>query len=66
MRFFFATHLRPVSTFVALSRGLQNVYPVAQDLPDSIARAFARLDSSPKSRPPRNSLDEKVETKHPA
>jgi hypothetical protein len=60
MRFFFATHRRPVSTFVALSRGLQNAYPVPQDLPDSIARAFARIESLKKEKPQRHGLDEKA------
>jgi hypothetical protein len=52
MRFFLSTHWRPVSTFVALSRGLQKAYPVPDELPDSIARAFARLESSTKRTPP--------------
>jgi len=41
---FFSTHRRPLSTFVALSRGLQRAYPMSKDPPDSIAQAFARLD----------------------
>jgi hypothetical protein len=60
MRFFLATHRWPVSPLVALSRGLQNVYPVSQDLPDSIARALARIESSKKEKPQRHGLDEKA------
>jgi hypothetical protein len=42
-----------VSTLVALSQGLQKAYPVPHELPDSIARAFARLESSTdRTRPP--------------
>ena len=53
MRLFFSTHRRPVSTFVALSQGLQKAYPVPDELPNSIARAFARLESSTnRTRPP--------------
>ena len=46
MGLFFSTHRRPVSDLVALSQGLQKAYPVPDELPDSIARAFARLESS--------------------
>jgi len=53
MRLFFSTHRRPVSTLVALSQGFQKAYPVPHELPDSIARAFARLESSTdRTRPP--------------
>jgi hypothetical protein len=42
-----------MSTFVALSQDLQKAYPVPDELPDSIARAFARLESSTdRTRPP--------------
>ena len=34
MRLFFSTHRRPVSTFVALSQGLQKAYPVPDELPE--------------------------------
>ena len=60
MQFFLATHRRPVSTFVALSRELQKVYPVPQDLPDSIARALARLEPFRKGRPQRHGRDEQA------
>jgi hypothetical protein len=59
MRVFLATSRRLISTFVALGRGLDELYPVAQELPDSIARALARLDSSTKA-PPRKGADEKA------
>jgi hypothetical protein len=52
MRFFFATQRRSASPLSALSGGLPELYPVTQDLPDAIARAFARLDSSTKPTPP--------------
>jgi hypothetical protein len=50
----------PVSTFVALSRELQKVYPVPQDLLDSIARALARLEPFRKGRPQRHGRDEQA------
>jgi hypothetical protein len=40
---------KAISTFVALSRGLDELYSVPQDLPDSIARALARLESPAKT-----------------
>ena len=53
MRLFLSTHRRPVSTFVALSQDLQKAYPVPDELPDLIARALARLESSTdRTRPP--------------
>jgi hypothetical protein len=60
MRFFLATPRRLISTFVALSRGLDELYPIPQELPDSIARALARLESSTKTKPPRKGADEKA------
>ena len=48
-----------LSTFAALSRGIEEVYPVPQDLPDSIARALARLESSTKTKLPPHGRDEK-------
>jgi hypothetical protein len=56
MRFFLAM----ISTFVALSRGLDELYPILQELPDSIARALAPLESSRKTKPPRKGADEKA------
>jgi|tagenome__1003787_1003787.scaffolds.fasta_scaffold20467182_2 hypothetical protein len=52
MRLFFATHRRPGSTFMALRQGLQKAYPLPDELADSIARAFARLESSTDSTQP--------------
>jgi len=49
---------RAISTFVALSRGLDELYSVPQDLPDSIALALARLES-PKTNPPHHTAVEK-------
>jgi hypothetical protein len=60
MRLFFATHRRPVSTFMALRQGLQKAYPVPDELPDSIARAFARLESSTNSTQPPPERNQKV------
>lgn len=60
MRFFLATPRRFKSTFVALSRGLDELYPIPQELPDSIGRALARLESSRKAKPPRKGADEKA------
>jgi hypothetical protein len=54
MRFFFATQRKSVSPLSVLSRGLQELYPVTQEVPDAIARTFARLDSSTKTNPPRH------------
>jgi hypothetical protein len=42
---------RAISTLVALGRGLEEVYSVPQTLPDSIARALARLESATKTNP---------------
>jgi hypothetical protein len=60
MRFFVATPERLLSTFAALGRGIEEVYMVPQDLPDSIARALARLESSTKTKPPPDDRDEKA------
>jgi hypothetical protein len=60
MRFVLATSRRLKSTFVALSRSLEEVYPVPQELPDSIARALAGLESSTKIKPPPERADEKA------
>ena len=57
---FFSTHRRPLSIFVALSRGLQRAYPMSKDLPDSIAQAFARLETSTKVKPTRHGPGEKA------
>lgn len=56
---FFSTHRRPLSTFVALSRGLQRAYPMSKDLPDSIAQV-ARLETSTKVKPTRHGPGEKA------
>ena len=50
---------RAISTFVALSRGLDELYSVPQDLPDSIALALARLESPAKTNPPHHAAVEK-------
>ena len=42
---------KAISTLVALGRGLEEVYSVPQTLPDSIARALARLESATKTNP---------------
>jgi hypothetical protein len=60
MRVFLATSRSLISTFVALGRGRDDLYPVAQELPDSIARALARLESCTKASPPRKGADEKA------
>jgi hypothetical protein len=60
MRFFVAMPERLLSTFVALSRGFEEVYPVPQDLLDSIARALARLESSTKTKLPPHGRDAKA------
>ena len=44
MRFVFATPRKLKSTFVALRRGFDELYPVPQELPDLIGRALARLE----------------------
>lgn len=49
---------RAISTFVALSRGLDELYSVPKDLPDSIARALARLEPA-KTNPPHHAAVEK-------
>lgn len=46
--------------FVALSRGLQRAYPMSKDPPDSIAQAFARLETSTKVKPTRHGPGEKA------
>jgi hypothetical protein len=51
--------LRLISTLAALGRELQEVLSVPQDLPDSIARALARLESSTKIIPPDGVIDER-------
>ena len=51
--------LRLISTLTALGRELQEVLSVPQDLPDSIARALARLESSTKINPPDGVIDER-------
>jgi hypothetical protein len=51
--------LRLISTLAALGRELQEVLSVPQDLPDSIARALARLESSTKINPPDGVIDER-------
>ena len=60
MRFFVVLPERLLSTFAALSRGIEEVYPVPQDLPDLIARAVARLESSTKIKVPPHGRDEKA------
>jgi hypothetical protein len=50
---------RAISTFVALSRELDELYSVPQDLPDSIALALARLESPAKTNPPHHTAVEK-------
>jgi hypothetical protein len=60
MRLFVALPEKLLSPFAALSRGIEDVYPVPQDLPDSIARALARLESSTKTKLPPHGRDEKV------
>ena len=59
MRLFVALPEKLLSPFAALSRGIEDVYPVPQDLPDSIARALARLESSTKINPPDGVIDER-------
>ena len=51
--------LRLISTLAALGWELQEVLSVPQDLPDSIARALARLESSTKINPPDGVIDER-------
>jgi len=51
--------LRLISTLAALGLELQEVLSVPQDLPDSIARALARLESSTKITPPDGVIDER-------
>jgi|1186.fasta_scaffold407459_1 hypothetical protein len=60
MRLFVALPEKLLSPFAALSRGIEDVYPVPQDLPDSIARALARLESSTKTKLPPHGRDEKA------
>jgi hypothetical protein len=60
MRFVFATPRTLKSTFVALRRGFDELYPVPQELTDSIGRALARLESSKKAKPPRQDAGEKA------
>jgi hypothetical protein len=51
--------LRLIYSLAALGRELQEVLSVPQDLPDSIARALARLESSTKINPPDGVIDER-------
>lgn len=60
MRFVLATPRTLKSSLAALRRGLEELYPVPQELPDSIGRALARLESSKKAKPPREDADEKA------
>ena len=60
MRFILATPRTLKSTFAALRRGFEELYPVHQELPDSIGRALARLNSSKKAKPPRDDAGEKA------
>ena len=50
---------RAISTFVELSRGLDELYSVPQDLTDSIALALAHLESPAKTNPPHHAAVEK-------
>jgi hypothetical protein len=49
--------LRLISILVALGRKLQESFSVPQDLPDSITRALARLESSAKTNLPEVAID---------
>ena len=49
--------VRLISSLAALGRDLQEVFSVPQDLPNSIARALARLETSTKTNPPHPALD---------
>jgi hypothetical protein len=49
--------LRLISTLAALGRELQEAFSVPQDLPDSITRALARLESSTKTNRPDGAID---------
>jgi hypothetical protein len=49
MRFVLATPRTLKSSLAALRRGLEELYPVPQELPDSIGRALARLESPRKA-----------------
>ena len=60
MRLVLATPRTLKSTFVALRRGLEELYPVPQKLPDLIGRALARLKSSNKAKSPREDAGEKA------
>ena len=44
--------MRLISTLAALTRELQDVFSVPEDLPNAIARALARLESPTKTNQP--------------
>ena len=49
--------MRLISTLAVLGRDLQEAFSVPQDLPDSIARALARLETSTKTNQPEGAIN---------
>ena len=49
--------VRLISSLAGLGRDLQEFFSVPQDLPDLIARALARLETSTKANPPDGGID---------